>query len=72
MSKGSKKNGHDYEPVVDAKAEAKRIADYWKEQAPKLSDDQLRELVGNDLEQLEYTPAQVNVMVPKIIELIRK
>lgn len=58
---------------VNAKAEMQRIADHWKSVLTKRSvtDDQLRDAVGNDLEQLEYDPEQVDQMVQTILHMIR-
>ncbi len=56
---------------ANAQAEVQRIADHWKQYANKMSDQQLADAVGNDLEQLEYTPDQVEKLVPVAVKLIR-
>lgn len=58
---------------VNAKAEMQRIADHWKGVIAKRSvtDDQLRDAVGNDLEQLDYSPDQVDQMVQTILHMVR-
>lgn len=53
-------------PVVERDIE--RIATYWDDEtAAGMSDNDVREAVGYDLEQLEYTPDQVEVIVPRIL-----
>lgn len=43
----------------DNNDELQRIADHWKEEGQDMSEDELRDAIGNDLEQLEYTPEQI-------------
>lgn len=56
--------------VPDKDADCKRIAGHWKNKAAKMSKDQLRDAIGNDLEQLEYSPSDVSKMVGKILKMI--
>lgn len=58
------------EGVPDKEADCKRIANHWKKKAAKMSKDELRAAIGNDLEQLEYSPSDVSKMVGKILKLI--
>jgi len=44
-----------------------RLAKHYK--GKKMSKDQMRNAIGNDLEQLEYSPAQVSKMVSKVLAL---
>jgi hypothetical protein len=59
--------------MVNAESEMQRLADHWKQVAAKrsMTDEQLRDAVGNDLEQLEYSPEQVGKMVQTILHMIR-
>ena len=52
---------------VDPKADMARIAKHYK--GSKKSKEQLRDAIGNALEMLEYSPAQVSKMVPKILAM---
>jgi len=56
---------------ANEQAEVQRIADHWKKYANKMTDQQLADAIGNDLEQLEYTPEQVDKLVPHAIKLVR-
>jgi len=58
---------------ANANVEMKRIADHWSNVAGKrdMTDQQLNDAIGNDLEQLEYSPDQVEKMVPAIFDMIR-
>lgn len=51
----------------DPKSDMARIAKHYK--GSKKSKDQLRNAIGNDLEQLEYSPTQVAKMIPKILAM---
>lgn len=51
--------------------ELQRIASYWKENGQGLEDDELREKIGMDLEQLEYTPDQQADAIPKIMDMVK-
>jgi hypothetical protein len=57
---------------ADWRQEMDRIAAHWKEQGgDKMSDDELADAIGDDLEQLEYSPEEVADLVPAIISKIR-
>ena len=58
--------------MMNARWDMLKIADQWSRTADKLTDEDLVDIVGNDLEMLEYTPAQVEDMVPIVVKLIRK
>lgn len=53
-----------------ARLDMKKIADYWNLHGRDMSDDDLREAIGYDLEMLEYTPEQVEAMVPTILQML--
>ena len=72
---------------VDKESEMRRIADHWKQELSEhpyeygilgdgtISDRGERNIadkIGNDLEQLEYSPEEVDQMVPHIIDLLYK
>lgn len=56
--------------MVDADSEVKRIAAHWKEQGKGMSKDDLINAIGNDLEQLEYSPEDVEKLVPRILKMV--
>ena len=56
----------------DAQAEMQTLANYWREHGTDMSEDELLDAIGHDLEQLEYAPEQIQQMVPQIRLLIRQ
>lgn len=48
--------------------EIERIINHWKGKTKDMSEDQLRDAVGNDLEKLEYSPEEVEQYVPEIMK----
>lgn len=58
--------------LPDAKEESARIASYWRGRAHSMSDSELRDAIANDLEQIEYSPDQVEKLVPRILRMVRK
>lgn len=57
--------------MPETQDEMKRLAEYWMENGADMSEDELRDAIGNDLEQLEYTPDQVDQMIPVILQMVR-
>ncbi len=53
-----------------AKRDVERLVKYWKENMKGMSTDELREAIGDELEQLEYSPEEVEKMVPKILKMV--
>lgn len=52
--------------------EVDRIVDHWKkDRYDFMNDKQLRDAVGDDLEQLEYSPEDIAKMVPQILKKIK-
>lgn len=73
MDDGTTGDFVDGEPAdvsVNVDDELQRIADYWKSAGDALSDDELRDAVGNDLEQLEYSPEEVEQYLPQVLQMI--
>ena len=58
--------------MMNARSDMQKIADQWARTAHKMTDEDIVNVVGNDLEMLEYTPAEVEDMVPIVVGLIRK
>jgi len=58
--------------MMNARDDMQKIADQWARTAHKMTDEDIVNVVGNDLEMLEYTPAEVEDMVPIVVGLIRK
>lgn len=54
------------------KHEMDRIAAHWKEQGgKKMSEDELADAIGNDLEQLDYSPDEIEEMLPAIVTMVK-
>jgi hypothetical protein len=56
---------------TDVNSEVARLVDHWKEHGKGMSDDQLADAIGNDLEQLEYSPQEVSSLVSKIVAKVK-
>ena len=54
----------------NVKEEMHRIAEYWRKHGYDMDEAQVREAVAMDLEQLEYSPQQVEEMVPQIMQML--
>mgnify|MGYP005864231769 CR=1 FL=1 len=54
--------------AVQRVREVKRMADHWKKAGKGMSKDQLIDGMGDDLEQLEYSPEEVEKMVPMVLK----
>lgn len=54
----------------NVKEEMQRIADYWREHGTDMGPDEVREAIAMDLEMLEYSPDQVEEMVPQIMQML--
>lgn len=50
--------------------ELERIADHWREEGADMSDEELRDAIGNDLEQLEYSPEEISDGIDKVMDLM--
>lgn len=54
----------------NVREEMQRIAEYWREHGNDMDEMQIREAIAMDLEQLEYSPQQVEEMVPQIMQML--
>lgn len=52
--------------------ELQRIADHCREECADMSDDELRDKIGDDLEQLEYSPEEISDGIDTVMELLGK
>ncbi len=60
------------ESVVEENAnETARIVAHWKEHGKGMSDRQLADAIGNDLEQLEYNPSEAAKLIPHIVAQVK-
>lgn len=58
------------ERAIQRVREVKRIADHWREKGKGMSKDKLVDQIGNDLEMLEYSPDEVEKMIPQVLKAI--
>ena len=58
--------------MINAQDDMRKLAHQWARTAHKMSDEDLVTVIGNDLEMLEYSPAEVEDMVPIVVGLVRK
>lgn len=56
------------EPGAD---EIARIVDHWKVDGQGMGDDELIEAIASDLEMLEYSPDEIDRLVPQILQQVR-
>ena len=47
-----------------------RIVDHWREEGADMSDDELRDTIGNDLEMLEYSPEEAEPMIVHAMQML--
>lgn len=59
------------EALEDEQAEkdVNRLVDYYLE-LKFANSDHIRELAGDDLEMLEYSPEEIEKLVPKIVDMV--
>jgi hypothetical protein len=50
--------------------ELQRIADHWQEAGVDLSDDEIRDAVGDELEQLEYSPEEIASSIDTVMSML--
>jgi len=50
--------------------DVKRIVAHWKENKKDRSDAEIQKIIGNELEQLEYSPEDIERILPQIIKLV--
>jgi len=58
----------------DHKEVARRLADFWKDRAADMSDDELREAIAMDLENVpgfEGDPEVIDSLVPVVLNMVR-
>ena len=62
-----------FESVENSESEISRIAEYWRDmvnERPEMDEQELMAGIGDDLEQLEYSPEEINRMVPKVMRMV--
>jgi len=50
--------------------ELERIAEYYRDRAEGMEDEELEDAIGEDLYEIEYTPEQIGAAIPKIMALL--
>lgn len=65
-------NGADAEMDIEigSDEELKRLADQYREREAKMSDDDLRDAIGDDLEQLEYQPEDIARGIEAVMSML--
>lgn len=63
--------GGEYGPeTVGSDEELQRIADHWQEEGADMEDDQLRDAIGDELEQLEYSPEEISSGIDRVMSML--
>jgi len=60
----------DYDAVELNDDELQRIADHWEEEGADMDDDDLADAIGDDLEQLEYSPEEISAGIMKVMSML--
>lgn len=61
-------NGGEFDNGSDD--ELQRIADHWEAEGAEMSDDELRDAIGDDLEQLEYSPEEISDGIDQVMSML--
>ena len=59
---------------ADQRHIAERLAEYWRERADDMTDDQLSEAIGMDMENVpgvEGDPELANKLIPVVVSMVR-
>lgn len=51
--------------------ELERIAAHWREEGQDMGDDELLDAISYDLEMLEYSPEEIDMMAPQVLRMVR-
>ena len=60
----------DFDTTPELDDELQRIADHWREEGAEMEDDELRDAIGDDLEQLEYSPEEISTGIDDVMNAI--
>lgn len=55
---------------VGSDEELERIADHWREEGAEMEDDELRGAIGDELEQLEYSPEEISDSIDRVMSML--
>lgn len=50
--------------------EITRIADHWREEGADMTDDELRDAIGDELEQIEYSPEEISDGIDRVMSML--
>lgn len=59
-----------YDDVELDDEELQRIADHWEEEGADMDDDDLADTIGDELEQLDYTPEQISAGIMRVMSML--
>ena len=60
----------DYDDVELDDDELQRIADYCEEECADMDDDELEDKIGDDLEQLDYSPEEIAAGINRVMSMM--
>lgn len=65
----------DYEDDLEGETdldteELQRIADHWEQEGAEMEDDDLADAIGDELEQLEYSPKEISDGITQIMSML--
>lgn len=60
----------DYDSVELDDEELQRIADYCEEECGDMDDEELMDKIGDDLEQLDYSPEEISAGIDRVMSMM--
>lgn len=60
----------DYDNVELDDDELRRIADYCEQECADMSDDEVADKIGDDLEQLDYSPEEISAGINRVMDML--
>lgn len=60
----------DYNSDTQRDDELQKVADHWLEAGEEMSDDDLRDEIGNELEQLDYSPEDISSGIDTVMDML--
>jgi hypothetical protein len=60
----------DYDSIELDDEELQRIADHWEAEGAEMEDDDLADAIGDELEQLEYSPEEISAGISRVMSML--
>lgn len=60
----------DYDSIELDTEELQRIADHWEAEGAEMEDDELADAIGDELEQLDYSPEEISAGIMQVMSML--